>query len=164
MLPIDGIDRPGRPPSVNMNAPRKAILQQIYPSSAVRASYTSCIRAMLALMAFVSFVVVAPVAARASELVMFESPGCPWCARWRAEVGPGYPLSEEGRRAPLRIHTVTDSATAGVRLKAPVTASPTFVLVDNGSEVGRIVGYPGPDFFWGLLSQMLVKLDRASKL
>ena len=100
--------------------------------------------------------------AQAAELVMFEEPGCPWCARWHAEVGPGYPLSEEGKRAPLRVVALARAQAAGVRLAAPVVASPTFVLVDNGREVGRIVGYPGADFFWGLLDQLFKKLDRHS--
>ena len=98
----------------------------------------------------------------AAELIMFESPGCPWCARWRAEVGPGYPRSPEGQRAPLRVHDLSRDRDAGVRLARPVTASPTFVLADNGVEVGRIVGYPGPDFFWGLLERLIAKLERPS--
>jgi hypothetical protein len=30
--------------------------------------------------------------------------------------------------------------------------------VENGKEVGRIRGYPGEDFFWGLLQLLLKKL------
>jgi hypothetical protein len=56
------------------------------------------------------------------------------------------------------------SPDAGVVLKAPVTMAPTFVLVDNGREVGRIVGYPGADFFYGLLGELLKKRDRAAAL
>ena len=33
--------------------------------------------------------------------------------------------------------------------------TPTFVLMIDGQEVNRIEGYPGEDFFWGLLGQML---------
>lgn len=36
-----------------------------------------------------------------------------------------------------------------------VTFTPTFVLLVNGTERNRIEGYPGEDFFWGLLGQML---------
>ncbi len=55
------------------------------------------------LMTIMSVVAGGTTAAVAAELVMFESPGCPWCARWHAEVGPGYGRSDEGKRAPLRI-------------------------------------------------------------
>ncbi len=44
-------------------------------------------------------------------------------------------------------------------LAAPVTMSPTFVLTDKGREVGRIVGYPAPDFFWALLGQLMRRLE-----
>ena len=38
---------------------------------------------------------------RAAELVMFETPGCTWCAAWDAEIGRVYPLTDEGKAAPL---------------------------------------------------------------
>lgn len=37
--------------------------------------------------------------------------------------------------------------------------TPTFILLEDGQEVGRIEGYPGEGFFWGLLGKMLEKLD-----
>ena len=100
--------------------------------------------------------------ARAAELIMFESPGCPWCKIWHTEIGPGYPRSSEGHRAPLRVHALSRASQAGVVLASPVTASPTFVLADGGKEVGRIVGYPGADFFWPLLDELITKLEPAS--
>ena len=39
-----------------------------------------------------------------------------------------------------------------------LTFTPTFAVVENGWEVGRIRGYPGDDFFWGLLGQILARL------
>ncbi len=33
--------------------------------------------------------------------------------------------------------------------------TPTFVLFDDGREIGRIEGYPGEDFFWGLLQNLV---------
>ena len=38
--------------------------------------------------------------------------------------------------------------------------TPVFVLVDRGAEFGRIRGYPGDTFFWGLLANLIEKLDR----
>jgi protein-disulfide isomerase len=96
----------------------------------------------------------------AAELVMFEDAACPWCRRWHAEIGPGYPDTEEGRRAPLRRVDIGDQANAGVVLMQPVTATPTFVLIEDGREVGRVVGYPGSDFFYGLLGEVLARLPR----
>lgn len=98
----------------------------------------------------------APLAA--AELVMFEEAGCPWCRRWHAEVGPGYPKSPEGRRAPLRVVDAHAQRPQGLAFIKGVRATPTFVLIDGGREIGRITGYPGADFFWGLLAEMLQKL------
>ena len=33
------------------------------------------------------------------------------------------------------------------------------VLIDKGQEIGRIRGYPGEDYFWGLLGMLIKKLD-----
>jgi len=92
------------------------------------------------------------------ELLMFEEVGCPWCRRWRAEVGPSYPLSSEGKRAPLRVLDMHRPLPPGLVLAGPIIASPTFVLIEDGDEVGRIVGYPGSDFFWGLLEGLMRKV------
>ena len=96
---------------------------------------------------------------RAAELLMFELQGCPWCVKWHREIGPGYPVSAEGLRAPLRIVDIKAPLPDGLALDQPVTSSPTFVLVDEGREVGRITGYPGAEFFWGLLDALLDRLD-----
>lgn len=97
-----------------------------------------------------------PVAA--AELLMFEDPACAWCRRWHAEIGPGYPHSAEGQLAPLRRVHIRDQATAGVALAGPVRATPTFVLAEDGREIGRIVGYPGADFFYPRLAELLAEL------
>jgi hypothetical protein len=97
---------------------------------------------------------------QAAELVMFEEPGCTWCQRWDAEVAPAYPFSAQGRMAPLRRVQIRDQATAGVSLERPVIGTPTFVLADEGREVGRIVGYPGPAYFYNQLDRLLERLPK----
>ncbi len=94
-------------------------------------------------------------------LVMIEEHGCGYCQRWLEEVGPGYAASDEGRRAPLiRIDRFSKQAEQFPR----VVYSPTFVLLREGQERGRILGYPGPDFFWSLLADLLRKLDAESAI
>ena len=95
--------------------------------------------------------------AAAAELAMFRRDGCPYCAAWDREVGPIYGRSEIGRRAPLRMVDIHRDRHA-IALAGPVIYTPTFVLVDEGREIGRIEGYPGEDFFWGLLERLLQKL------
>ena len=98
--------------------------------------------------------------AAATELLMFEKPDCPWCARFDVEVARAYANSAEGRRAPLR-RLDSRARPEGIVLAAPITHSPTFVLVDGAREIGRITGYPGADFFWGLLGELMARLDAA---
>ena len=93
----------------------------------------------------------------AAELVMFRRDGCPYCATWDRVVGPIYPKTEIGKRIPLRRVDLDRSADGKVTLVSPIRFTPTFVLVDLGRELGRIEGYPGEDFFWGLLERLLLQ-------
>ena len=93
-------------------------------------------------------------AAAETLLLMAEEEGCFWCAKWTKEIGPIYPKTAEGQTAPLMRYDVTGETPAGVTLARPVHFTPTFVLLQDGTEMGRIEGYPGQDFFWGLLSQL----------
>lgn len=99
--------------------------------------------------------------ARAAELVMLERPGCAWCARWNADIAPVYPLTDEGRRVPLRRVDVTQPWPADLRRIAADPYTPTFIVVEDGLEVARLRGYPGEDFFWPLLGEMLARLPKA---
>ena len=85
---------------------------------------------------------------------MYRRAGCPWCAAWDEAIGPIYPKSEVGRQLPLRQVDLDKETPPTVALARPVRYTPTFVLVEDGREVGRIEGYPGEDFFWGLLDKL----------
>lgn len=93
-------------------------------------------------------------AAAETYLLMAEERGCVWCARWNAEIAPIYPKTPEGQAAPLVRYDLR-SDTPDVVFDRRVHFTPTFILVSNGQEVGRIEGYPGEDFFWGLLSAII---------
>ncbi len=88
-------------------------------------------------------------------LLMAEEDGCMWCARWDSEISEIYPKTIEGKTAPLRRVDIHASTPTDIALKRPLYYTPTFVLLDDGQEVGRIEGYPGEDFFWGLLGVLL---------
>ncbi|MFS8036614.1 thioredoxin fold domain-containing protein [Xanthobacter sp. AM11] len=96
--------------------------------------------------------------ARAGELVMFERKGCGWCRKFDADVAPVYERTEEGRRAPLRRVDLSQALPADITLASPVRFAPTFVLVDEGREIGRITGYASDEAFWGLLGALTEKL------
>ena len=105
----------------------------------------------------------AAAAAEAAELVMFEAAGCPHCARWNREIAPIYPKTDEGKRAPLRRVDVAAPRPADLAAVANIVYTPTFVLMDGGREIGRIVGYGGDEIFWSLLTALVAKLDRTKE-
>ena len=114
-------------------------------SSALRAFSALCI------------IVVSAGAADAAELVMYRRDGCPWCAKWDREIGPIYPKTDLAERAPLRLINLDHDRDLAITHGA-IRYTPTFVLVENAKEVGRIEGYPGEDFFWVRVANLLEML------
>ena len=100
--------------------------------------------------------------AQAAELVMFEALGCPWCMAWDVEVGIIYHKTAEGRTAPLRRLDIGDPRPPELAALPDIIYTPTFVLMDGGREIGRIVGYSGEDHFWGLFGVLLARLPAES--
>ncbi len=97
-----------------------------------------------------------PLAALADlRLVMVEQPGCIYCRAWDDEISAIYPQTAEGKLAPLTRIQLRAPLPEDMRFDRPAGFTPTFVLLQDGGEIGRIEGYPGQDFFWGLLNQML---------
>ncbi len=105
--------------------------------------------------------VLVPGRTAAAELVIFERAGCPWCREWDRVIGPIYPKSEVGRRVPLRRLDLDAAAPHGLTLARPIRYTPTFVVVEDGREIGRIEGYPGEDFFWSRIERLAGGLPAA---
>lgn len=97
-------------------------------------------------------------AVEAAELVMFETEGCVWCEAWDRDVGGIYHKTKAGRTAPLRRVEVREPRPADLGDVEGIVYTPTFVLMDDGREIGRITGYPGNEHFWGLLGELVNKL------
>ena len=104
------------------------------------------------------FAALVPGAALAAELLLFESATCEWCQKWDEDVGVVYAKTAEGRAAPLRRIDIYAARPADLRSVRGIVYTPTFVLWDRGREIGRVVGYPGEDNFWGLLGVIVAKL------
>ena len=89
------------------------------------------------------------------ELVVMESPGCSYCDIFRRDVLPAYEASERGKELPVRFVDVNDAATAKLELQTPVDIVPTFVIVKDNKEIGRIPGYVGPENFYHAINYLL---------
>ena len=92
------------------------------------------------------------------RLLMVEQRGCIYCARWNEEIGTGYGKSAEGQTAPLLRVDIDGPWPDGLAIGARPNITPTFILLDHGSEVGRMTGYVGDNHFYPLLDEMLDQL------
>ena len=102
------------------------------------------------------FSAVSAVPAAALELLMIDQEGCVYCEMWDEQIADIYPKTAEGRFAPLARIDISQLDDADVTFARPVNFTPTFVLIEDGRELGRIEGYPGEDFFWWMLTKLLV--------
>lgn len=93
--------------------------------------------------------------AAALELLMVDQEGCVYCEMWDEQIAPIYPKTAEGRFAPLARIDISELDNAEVTFARTINFTPTFVLIQEGRELGRIEGYPGEDFFWWMLSKLL---------
>lgn len=91
----------------------------------------------------------------AAELVYVREAGCPYCRMWDERIGPIYQNTPEGRAAPLREIEKRSPALAAIKLARPIRYTPTFLLVTDNIEIGRIEGYPGEEFFFPRLAKLL---------
>lgn len=98
----------------------------------------------------------------AADLVMVEQAGCHYCKQWDAEISHIYPKTEQGKLAPLKRVNLKDLP-SDLSFASPPVFTPTFVLMENGKELGRIEGYAGDEFFWFLLERLLYENIEALK-
>lgn len=96
-----------------------------------------------------------PVARRGLTLLMVNLPGCPHCQRWKTQIGHSYRHRASARRATLSVVAFDGPWPDGLVLAARPVVTPTFILLRDRQEVGRIEGYAGPDSFYRRLDALL---------
>lgn len=103
-------------------------------------------------------------AAEAPRLVMLERQDCVWCLRWHREVGErAWNASDLGRRAALRRVDVARGLPEDLAFLEEWRVTPSFVLVAQRRELGRITGHPGEIFFWQRAEALLARLSAAPR-
>jgi thioredoxin-related protein len=110
-------------------------------------------RAALAAFAFLALAATGSVAQQRLELIYVDKSGCPWCHRFETETMGPYQMSELGREAPLRRHSLDNGQPSLPGLDEPVRFTPTFILLKDGRETARIVGYRDNATFFGLIER-----------
>ena len=61
----------------------------------------------------------------------------------------------------IRRVDISDNRPSDLQHLKGIRFTPTFVVLENGREIGRILGYPGESFFWGLLEKLAKKLGKS---
>lgn len=90
---------------------------------------------------------------------MFDSRICPHCIAWHREIGPVYPRTDEGELLPLRIVAFPDGVSADLHFIKSIRYTPTFVAIECGREIGRVVGYLSDEQFWGEVSGLAERVS-----
>lgn len=93
-----------------------------------------------------------------TEVIVFEHADSVHCRVFRRDVLPKY---KQGMRmdVPLRFIDVSTSDTSSLGLRAAIRTVPTAVVMRDGREVDRIVGYWGPTNFFIMLSHILATIQ-----
>jgi thioredoxin-related protein len=89
------------------------------------------------------------------ELVVIEADGCIFCEIFRSDVLPAYEASEQGKQMPVQFVDVNDMDSTHLEFKGAVDIVPTFIVVKDRREVGRISGYVGPENFFHSINYLL---------
>ena len=100
---------------------------------------------------FISLAGLAAEQARSLELVFITSEHCPFCKAWERDVGQIYDSTPYALKARLRRVDLGDVDSALPAGAVKVFGTPTFLIVENNTEIGRIEGYQSSEmFFWAL--------------
>ncbi len=89
------------------------------------------------------------------ELIVMEAPGCTYCDIFRRDVLPSYQASERAKDVPIRFLDINDASPEELGLNSPVDIVPTFVVLKDHKEVGRIPGYVGPEYFFHSINHLI---------
>ncbi|MDH5772175.1 MAG: thioredoxin family protein [Rhodospirillaceae bacterium] len=108
-----------------------------------------------------AFIAPMPINASAAELLYFYSDACNYCERWNNEVGSIYNKTKESSVLKLRPVDIHAEIPGDIEHIKGVVYTPTFVAVDNGREIGRIVGYGGDIFFWQHIEVLLNDMKKS---
>lgn len=91
------------------------------------------------------------------QLMMVTKRGCYYCKQWRAQIGPGYPTSRAGRAAPMFEVDVDGPYPDALALDRRPRLTPTFIVLERGTERGRVEGYVGERYFYPVLEEVMVR-------
>jgi hypothetical protein len=93
------------------------------------------------------------------EVVLFEHADCVYCQVFRRDVLPKYHIAARVAAPPLRFVDIGKDDASSLNLTSRIDMVPTAVVIREGREVGRIVGYWGSASFFQLLAHILTAVN-----
>ncbi|MCW8917023.1 MAG: thioredoxin family protein [Magnetovibrio sp.] len=117
----------------------------------------STFRWIIAAILLITPAILTPQSVQSAELVYFGSSYCSVCETWEQEIGDIYPKTSESKVLPLRYHDIHDVRPKDIKFVRGIIYTPTFVAIEDGKEIGRIVGYMGDFFFWEQIGSLAKK-------
>lgn len=90
------------------------------------------------------------------QLVVLEVDNCVYCDVFRRRMLAAYQASKQGQRAPIRFVNINDPDLGDLGLTQPVGIVPTFIMLENNQEIGRIPGLMGHQDFFRAIDYMLI--------
>jgi len=88
-----------------------------------------------------------------TALVMVTSPSCPWCDAFEDDVGYLYDKTIEAQQFPLYRVDFFSKFPQSLSHISPAEFTPTFIVLKDHQEIGRLEGYPGDEMFWWRFSE-----------
>ena len=88
-----------------------------------------------------------------TALIMVTSPSCPWCDAFEEEVGVIYGKTSESALFPIHRLDYFTKFTGHLGHITAANVTPTFIIIRDFQEIGRLEGYPGDEMFWWRFSE-----------
>ena len=97
------------------------------------------------------------------ELIMFETSLCNHCVVFDAEVTKLYKSHSLAKTAPMVKVNMDEVGTGRYHLNKPIQMVPTFVVMKNGKEIGRISGMVNKFSFLAFVRDKLYPTTKIAK-
>ena len=88
-------------------------------------------------------------------MLMITDKNCLYCKIWEKQIGKIYPKTDIAKKFPLQRIEVKNFINYKKYDLKKTNITPTFILIKNTKEEGRIEGYTNPEMFWWQVDEIM---------
>ena len=88
-------------------------------------------------------------------MLMITDKNCLYCIIWEKQIGKIYPKTDIAKKFPLKRIEVKNFINYKKYDLKKTNITPTFILIKNTKEEGRIEGYTNPEMFWWQVDEIM---------